>query len=102
MVYLSNEIINLILSFREVNPTAKMIRKSIEDYETLQNKTNILYKFESYYLSTLMEYKRWEDHKKWRVKKDLCEPQSKIERKDVVWKILLDMIKVIENCIKNI
>jgi hypothetical protein len=78
MVYLPNEIINLILSFREINPTAKLIRQSIEDYELLQSKKNILYKFESYYLSTLMEYQQNENHKDWRKKYKLFEPQSKI------------------------
>lgn len=33
MIYLQNEILNLILSYREVNPTAKLIRKSIDDYK---------------------------------------------------------------------
>ena len=78
MVYLPNEIINLILSFREINPTAKLIRKSIDDYELLQSKKNILYKFKSYYLSTLMGYKKNENHKDWRKKYKLFEPQSKI------------------------
>ena len=31
MVYLPNELINLILSFREVNPTSLLIKKSIKD-----------------------------------------------------------------------
>ena len=78
MVYLPNEIINLILSFREINPTAKLIRQSIEDYELLQSKKNILYKFESYYLSTLMEYKQNVNHKDWKIKYKLFEPQIKM------------------------
>ena len=58
MVYLPNEIINLILSFREINPTAKLIRQSIEDYEMLRYKRNRIHYETSYYLSTLMEYKK--------------------------------------------
>ena len=49
MVYLPNEIINLILSFREINPTAKLIRQSIEDYDRLRNNKNIGFQFKSYY-----------------------------------------------------
>ena len=88
MVYLPNEIINLILSFREVNPTAKMIRKSIEDYETLRNNKNIGFQFKSYYLSTLMKYKEMLNGKDWRKKYNLYEPHSKI----VVEKRNLEMI----------
>ena len=78
MVYLPNEIINLILSFREINPTAKLIRKSIEDYDRLRNNKNVGFQFKSYYLSTLMEYKKNENHKDWRKKYKLFEPQCKI------------------------
>ena len=78
MVYLPNEIINFILSFREVNPTAKMIRQSIENYETLRNNKNILFQFESHYLSTLMKYEEMLNGKDRRKKQDLYDPQSKI------------------------
>ena len=65
MVYLPNEIINLILSFREINPTAKLIRQSIECYESLRNNKNVGFKFESYYLSTLMGYKQSVNYEDW-------------------------------------
>jgi hypothetical protein len=77
-MFLPDEIINIILSYREVNPTAKLIRKSIEDYETLMNNNKIGFKFKSYYLSTLMGYKYMVDFKIWRKKNILFEPQSKI------------------------
>ena len=88
MVYLPNEIINLIFSFCEVNPTAKMIRQSIENYETLRNNKNIGFQFKSYYLSTLMKYKEMLNREDWRQKQDLYDPQSKI----VVEKRELEMI----------
>ena len=78
MVYLPNEIINLILSFREINPTAKLIRQSIEVYDRLRNNKNIGFQFKSYYLSTLMEYKKMINYKDLIKKQDLFEPQSQI------------------------
>ena len=47
IMLLPDEIINLILSFREVNPTAKLIRETIKD-------TNYSV-FESYYKHALMK-----------------------------------------------
>jgi hypothetical protein len=41
MDYLRNELINAVLSFGEINPIAKLIRQSIEDYELLRNNKNI-------------------------------------------------------------
>ena len=81
MVYLPNEIINLILSFREINPTAKLIRQSIEVYDRLQNNKNIGFQFKSYYLHTLMRYKEMINNKDWKKKCDLFKPQDDIIRK---------------------
>lgn len=84
MVYLPNEIINLILSFREINPTAKLIRQSIEDYDSLRNNKNIGFQFKSYYLHTLMRYKQSVNYKDWKKKSDLFEAQNKIRELEMI------------------
>lgn len=53
MVYLPNEIINLILSYREINPVSLLIKKSVSYYK-YERKEDRLF---SYYFDTLIIYK---------------------------------------------
>ena len=65
MVYLPNEIINLILSYREINPVSLLIKDSVEIYNKKKLKGDYYYantslekcKLFSYYFDTLIHYK---------------------------------------------
>ena len=53
MVYLPNEIINLILSFRERNPISLLIKDSVDYYKNERKEDKLF----SYYFDTLIVYK---------------------------------------------
>ena len=53
MVYLPNEIINLILSFREINPVSKLIKGSVDYYNNVRKENRLF----NYYFDTLIIYK---------------------------------------------
>ena len=61
MTNLPNEIMNLILSYRETSPVCKMMRKSIDDYNVALNKMLERYttkrKFNCYYFQVIVRYK---------------------------------------------
>ena len=79
-MYLPLELINEIYSFMPPHPITLLIRQSIDAYEMLKKSTNICYKFESYYLSTLFGYKQFVNNKKFTKEIKKFEPQSKIVR----------------------
>jgi hypothetical protein len=61
MTNLPNEIINLILSYMEISPVCKLMRKSIDDYNDALDKMLERYttkrKFNSYYFHVIVRYK---------------------------------------------
>ena len=61
MTNLPNEIVNLILSFREISPVCKLMRKSIDDYNDTLDKMLERYttkrKFNCYYFHVIVRYK---------------------------------------------
>jgi hypothetical protein len=52
-MFLPDEIINLILSYREINPTTKLIKESVLKYDDFSSE----YKLGCFYLSHLLNYK---------------------------------------------
>lgn len=62
-MYLPNELINLIFSFRQPNPTALLIRESINIYNEIYKTTNANV-FSSFYLHHLISHKKYSNHKK--------------------------------------
>lgn len=53
---LPNEIVNLILSFREISPICKIMRKSIDEYNELKNTTKRT-RFNCYYFHAIIRNK---------------------------------------------
>ena len=87
-MFLPDEMLNLILSFREIHPVSLLIRESINEYELLRKKTHIHNQFESYYLSTLFGYNQFINNKKWSMEHKKYEPQlNKLKEKNELFYI---------------
>ena len=54
---LPNEIVNLILSFREISPTCKIMRKSIDEYNELKKNYTKRTRYNCYYFHAIIRYK---------------------------------------------
>ena len=54
---LPNEIVNLILSFREISPTCKIMRKSIDEYNELKKNYMKRTRYNCYYFHAIIRYK---------------------------------------------
>ena len=54
---LPNEIVNLILSFREISPTCKIMRKSIYEQNELKKNYTKRTRYNCYYFHSIIRYK---------------------------------------------
>ena len=90
-MFLPDEIINIILSYREINPTAKLIRKSIDEY----NKTARYNKLHCYYFHMLMN-KQISNKKK-----QSFVFENKIKKINTKWNTEIDLIDSNQRLFKN-
>jgi hypothetical protein len=57
MIELPNEIVNMIFSFKEINPVCKIMRSSIDEYNDMMNNYKKRTRFNSYYFHVIIRYK---------------------------------------------
>ena len=76
-MFLPDEIINLILSYREINPVSLLIRESVDSYNNTERWEK---KFHCYYFHVLMKYKTLQNKNKTHLL--LCEEEKVQEKWD--------------------
>jgi hypothetical protein len=91
MINLPNEIVNLILSFREISPICEIMRKSIDEYNNMMNEYKKRTKFHCYYFHVIIRYKidqiiKIQEHQK----------NHKIHRKEDQYEVIEDELWMLD------